>query len=419
MESWSSVVLQPLGPAPGDQPATIRVPCTGVPYALGSATHAVTVAPDWTVETPHDLAAERVALAFGGYSSCLELVEKVVPAARRRLQLLARRTPAKLVRQPGGGWGPAITAAGCCEESTRSWMPTAEKAAAHVWSIRHQAAIASCRYDLLRLVTAVLVRGHCGGRRAFSVSDAEMKRADRLIVGDFGGQRLWDVGLHPRLVPLIHEVVSPREAPLPMAFYLGVITERPDLRWVRRTLEQLTEEIPDETAAETAEWLAWSYTCQDVGRPEMRRDYLALGLPRPAIEQLTAARITPNLVGDIANVLGFSPAFAAATVVAWIGAGVRVNEDTEVKWLLSCYQSGAPPVWRPSRAALTALKSETRTSKGVSPGQSCALLGVAGTVHFAAAAINRGITDPSELHRWLDADAQPFDPYQPTSEVAG
>lgn len=91
VESWSSVVLRPLGPALGDQPATIRVPCSGVPYALGPATYAVTVAPDWTVETPHDLAAERVALAFGGYSSCLELVEKGVPAARRR-------------RQSGGGW---------------------------------------------------------------------------------------------------------------------------------------------------------------------------------------------------------------------------------------------------------------------------------------------------------------------------
>lgn len=405
MASWSSVVLPPVGPAPGGEPATFDVPCSADPQALGSTTHPVTVRSDWSVETPHDLDAERVALAFGGYSSCLELVEKVVPAARRRVQLLARRAAPSLARELGGRWAPASTAAGCCDGRGRGSWATAEEAAKHVRSDRHQAALAGCRYDLLRQVSAALVRGHCGGRRTFPVADYEMRRADEVVVGPLGARQLWDVGLHPRLVPLIHQIASVRDAPLPMAFYLGVITRRPDLRWVRRTLEHVADDLTDAAAADTAEWLAWSHTDHDVGRPRMRGDFLELGLPWPVIEQLTASRVEPYVVREVADLLGFSPAFAAATVGSWLDAGVRLDNASEVQWLLACYRSGAPPVWRPSRAVLQALKSETRTARRMSAGRLCALLGVAGTVHFAAAAVNQGITDPSVLHGWLHGDA--------------
>lgn len=48
-------------------------------------THPIVLHPDWSVDTGHDLESERIAVAFGGYLSCLDLVDKVVPAARTYL----------------------------------------------------------------------------------------------------------------------------------------------------------------------------------------------------------------------------------------------------------------------------------------------------------------------------------------------
>jgi hypothetical protein len=367
----------------------------------------VTIGADWSVDTGHDLDAERVAVAFGGYSSCLELVERVVPAARVHLQLLARRTPVHLARQRGGRWAAATVTSGCCTRGVTPSYATPEKAVEHVLTSRHQASLAGCRADLLKHVSAQLVRAHCGGRRTFDPSDVELREADTRVVEGFGARRLWDSGLHPRLVALIHRVASPAAVPLPMSFYLGVVTERPDLHWVRRTLEHLAGHAPAEGAdctAETADCLSWSYTPQDASHPLMRREFLALGLPWPVIQQLTAARVRPHMVQQVAEVLRFSPPFAASTIVAWMDAGVHVEDAPELKWLLQCYTAGAPQVWRPSRAALQALKSEVRSGWGLTPGNLCAVLGVAGTVHFAAAAINEGIDDPAQVHDWLHRD---------------
>ena len=43
------------------------------------------------VATPHDLDAERIAAAFGGYTSCLELVDPVIPAVRASMGMQTRR----------------------------------------------------------------------------------------------------------------------------------------------------------------------------------------------------------------------------------------------------------------------------------------------------------------------------------------
>ena len=47
--------------------------CRTSPTAEDAWTHRVTIHPDWSVTTPHDLDAERVGMALGGYCSCVEL----------------------------------------------------------------------------------------------------------------------------------------------------------------------------------------------------------------------------------------------------------------------------------------------------------------------------------------------------------
>lgn len=77
-----------IGPGPGGGPLTLMLECRLSPTAVTGERHPVTIHADWRVETPHDLEAERVAAAFGGYTSCLELVDRTLPAFRTSLRML-------------------------------------------------------------------------------------------------------------------------------------------------------------------------------------------------------------------------------------------------------------------------------------------------------------------------------------------
>ena len=62
-------------PTPDGSPllASIRCWTSRAPKAP-HRTHAVTIDATWQVTVPHDLESERLAVALGGYLSCLELV---------------------------------------------------------------------------------------------------------------------------------------------------------------------------------------------------------------------------------------------------------------------------------------------------------------------------------------------------------
>src|SRR3712207_9191816 len=97
--AWSSP-LGELGPAPDSASLSVSVRCR-TRRGAGGRRHEVRIGPDWSVETPHDLAAERIGVALGGYLSCIELVDDTVPAARELLQLVARRVLPPLSRKIG------------------------------------------------------------------------------------------------------------------------------------------------------------------------------------------------------------------------------------------------------------------------------------------------------------------------------
>ena len=62
-------------------PLVIKVPCrTSAEPGARAKVHAITLEADGSVTTPHDLDNERIAAALGGYLSCLDLVDKAVPA---------------------------------------------------------------------------------------------------------------------------------------------------------------------------------------------------------------------------------------------------------------------------------------------------------------------------------------------------
>ena len=105
------VQAAPIGPAPDGAPLVVEVECRvgeGRPVR-----HPVVVGPDWAVEVPHDLAAERAAGALGGLRPCVGLVEQVAPALRDLVQLRGCRRVLPLGRNHAGRWVVTEPTAGC------------------------------------------------------------------------------------------------------------------------------------------------------------------------------------------------------------------------------------------------------------------------------------------------------------------
>ena len=96
-------------------PITVTVTCrTSRDSAKGSKRHPVTLYPDGTVDTGHDLEQERILVALGGYMSCLELADSASPAVLEWFVLEQRLAPSPIrANQARGPWHAAKKAR-CC-----------------------------------------------------------------------------------------------------------------------------------------------------------------------------------------------------------------------------------------------------------------------------------------------------------------
>ena len=71
--TFAEVVGGPLAPTPDGTDLVVPIECsTAGPRSGPYVSHPLVLRPDWTATVPHDLDAERVAAAFGGYVTCLE-----------------------------------------------------------------------------------------------------------------------------------------------------------------------------------------------------------------------------------------------------------------------------------------------------------------------------------------------------------
>jgi hypothetical protein len=85
MTDWARALkrLPAIGPAPEGRALSTSITCrTSAVDGAEAARHAVTIDHDWRVDVPHDLEGERVAAAFGGYLSCISLVDQQCRSAR-------------------------------------------------------------------------------------------------------------------------------------------------------------------------------------------------------------------------------------------------------------------------------------------------------------------------------------------------
>lgn len=277
------------------QAVTLTVSCrTSRELGAPARRHPVTLNPDGTVETPHDLDQERILAALGGYLSCLELVDTVAPAFFDWYRAQVREVPRPIrAKQPAGPWRAAKRAA-CCPARG---FDEPQEAAEHARSPRHIASLAGIPARVLgQLVQDVTVP-----------PPAE--------AGDQPWATLWECGMHPDRVELVDQTIGAR-SPMPVSFYLGVMSTNPRLTWLADTIWNADADM------DTAIWLAWTYCAADRKDPAARTGWLATGVLRRLILPLMASVYTVADVEAFANHWNMSLSGAAVELHTWVEAGV-------------------------------------------------------------------------------------------------
>ncbi|RHW25407.1 hypothetical protein D0Z08_19460 [Nocardioides immobilis] len=349
--------------------------------------HDVTINPDWSVRTPHDLEAERIAAAFGGFTSCLDLVDRVVPAVRSALGVLLRRTPSPVrrTRDHSGPVGERVrwhvaTARSCrCSAGT---FPDAGAAAGHLRSIAHL----TRQYDVQRRqLTEVLA----AVETVWGPFDAVPPRAEtvrRLVREPLGVEQLWEAGLHPDDIAALATCATGVTEPLPASYYLGAAYAGVDLDWLRRTVAS----NPDPSIAA---WLAW-LTPEAGASLDAVGAWLELGLSRRQVLALVERTVPAQAALDLAAQTGRTPRAAARDLAMW--AEARTLPSVEHFRLLdehglgSDYRPSGPAIDRVCEIAARLGAEVPRTDLGV-------VLAIAGSVPEVERLLARGLRAATDL----------------------
>lgn len=326
----------------------------------------------------------------------MSLADNAVPALREWIVRAARHDfPSVAFRGEVDRW--AVTEpAGCCHGKTHR---DAVAAAEHWRSPQHVATVHGAIPRQVAALAAASQRAHAGtGSLAMPPEDR-----DRAAHGCLGGTRdvawLWEAGIHPELVWTVHDRLGTGH-PLPARFYLGVVWNRPDLRWVADTLAGLDDPeevhaslvgLADPTMPSEPEplvtWLAWTAQNWDVVDPTARYRWIGTGITRKLILALGEAGYDPDDVAAHARAVNRTPDAVARTIRQWLDAGFHPSPQS----LTALAATGVPAHTVPSRAAVDRLRNAIGTSATVWSLTDLALaLAQHGTVAQAAWALRYG-----------------------------
>ncbi len=279
------------------EPVTLTITCrtSPEPGARGRR-HPITLEADGSITTPHDLDSERLAVALGGYLTCVDLVDRTAPLLREWVGLQRRDAPLPIRSPDQGRRWHALQRGSCCPGGGFT-DPCA--AADHARGSRHLAL--SRGTDARRLQT--LVKGVAvpdSGRRVGEPWDT-----------------LWACGIHHDHIDRIDERLA-LGAPLEPMFYLAVVQQQPDLDWLREMVAAAGR------APRTAEWLAWTYGPSDRQDPAARVEWLRLAVPVRAIADLMGCGVEPAQIARLSGHWKVTNATAALLMQEWVRQGLLV-----------------------------------------------------------------------------------------------
>lgn len=372
---------QEVGPAPGGAALTVSVVCRTDPTVETGSTHPITIGPDWSLETPHDLDAERVAQAFGGFCSCVELADRMVPALREGTQLLTRRTLVPVDHRARRMWLVRTPPPGCPCASLR--FTSVKAAARHVRGALHLGAKYGVPVASLRRLQAEVEVAH--GTR---VPPGEAKTA-RLVREPHGLEDLWDAGVHPAAVRDAAALVPLMAEPLPARFYLGLA--------FRPVEDRLRDLLAECTSTQAATWLVWSNAARSMGSTHLATAWLRTEVPRFELEVLVRQQVPVEAAEDLAAVTGRTLRQAATELAAW--ASADCFPATENLALLD--RVGLRLGRRPSRAALDLAEEQVAwlvpRERRPSRSELGVMLALAGGVRPVTALVAHGARTPMDV----------------------
>ena len=358
---------------------SLRIECRSEPDRLSEVRHEVIIHDDWSVTSPHDLDAERVAMAFGGYCSCVDLVDHTLPRMQQSLARVARRTRPVLRRDKRLEWRvPTQELVSCC--SGRGY-DSVRVIAEHLRGAKHL----SNTLDLPLWQVNTVVRSVSKACRPDLSS--ESPSAPFVCEAD-GLQQLWQAGIHPDAIPSLVSYASAVDGPLPVAYFEGVVYSGYRAEWIRDVLQYR----PD---ADTAAWLAWQEP------PDLYADakdwglWLGFGVSRRDLLIAMGQAIPSNLVLDVVDATGWPQQTAARAVVDWARVGCLPTPQhfaEIVRWGVDCSRPGGQAIDLAMAQVREGGAPIERTELGV-------MLAIIGNRPELVAAVRRGVRNVAGLSK--------------------
>lgn len=360
--------------------------------------HDVVLQPDWSMESPHDLTAERVLAAFGGSSPCLRL-EQAIHAGRTWLEMELRHSIPRLTGREEHAT-PAVSGP-CCPGP----LPVAQ-ATAHCRRVDHLAAVYDVDKAQLREVVDAVATAY-GIRHGNAPQPDEAREAYHRVHPPLAVHQLWDLGLSPAAITRIYDAINGQAwSALPHSLYEAVVLRRPDLQWLERTLQNaaVQPETPEETAV-LAQWLMETRTALDRKNPRARRDWLATGLPWHWILMLSEAGYVATDLERLVAGTRFTPLGIARVLARWAAAGCHPTPDE----LLRMRALGVGYNDEHVSAAVVGRIRELLAADGITlPDTQLGLLFVAaGSAVMAHAWVRAEVSDPFRVAELLAAGETP------------
>ena len=386
-------MLTSLGPAPDGGDLDLDLDCFNGPIGAPGAKHRVTVSPDWQVSTPHDAEAERIAEAFGGATSCVTHLDRVVEAFRASLGLLTRteRAPLQVGRKGGWGLGRGFAVGGCCRVKSFSSVVAAAR---HTRSPAHLAK--RHRVPLEHLEVFLLAAAATWGD--WEASPRADSRIRGLIREPGGVGDLWAAGIHPDQITTLATIASGVDEPLPVNFFLGLIYGGVDHDWVSEVLAQHPD--PD-----TAAWLVWLDLSPKRASANALASWLSFGVSKTDVLTVIEAGLPPEYPLQIASSQGLPIRSVAAQLAKWASVDcVLTPEHFDV-----LNRHGFDTQW-PSRRAIDALNELVEQAVGAVPSalqvapdrtELAVMLKVLGNRYEVLAALQRGVQTTADLDAYL------------------